>query len=180
MAAPRAATPAKVSAAHKAAQAKAAAAELAALEAEVEEGPVRTPWTLPEDAVAPDGSPVRLFSPRDARGYEGQLYVRNNTPTQVCFDPGTGVVNVLKLARAGADGSVAALPQSAALNPGFQKFWGMGKVTVTNDPDIELEFEEYSEHAALAEREREAEVMRTVWVQQPSIAANFVPIPKFE
>ena len=83
------------------------------------------------------------YTPRDLpKDYDGTLYVRNETDTFVSFDDGKG--NVMKLRQAGTPDSIRDLPPSVARNPGFQRFWRQGKVTVSDDPDLEIQLEKFA------------------------------------
>jgi len=86
----------------------------------------------------------RTFRPRDlSRDFDGLLYVRNETNTYVSFDGGPDI-GVLKLRQAGTPDSIAVLPPAVARHPGFRKFWTQGKVTVSDDPDMEIAIEQFA------------------------------------
>lgn len=103
-----------------------------------------------------------IFTPKTIQDYAGPLYVRNETPTFVSFDGGNKV-GVLRLSQAGTDGSVAALSPRIARHPGFSKFWRAGKVTVTNDPDMELELDKYSDHQVELERTQQFQTAQRIY-----------------
>jgi hypothetical protein len=113
----------------------------------------RAPRKTVEEA---DEFEIREFQPRDlVGGYDGQLYVVNNTDTTVRFDTGT---QNLRLEQAGKDGSIQSLPIDLARTPGFQKWWRQGKITVTNDPAREVDLEAYSDAAIELERLQQTKV----------------------
>lgn len=97
-----------------------------------------------------DSGPI-VFTPRTLGDYDGQLYVRNETATFVSFDGGKKV-GTLQLRQAGTDGSVAPLSPKIARHPGFVRFWRAGKVTVTNDPEMEDVLDKYSTDGVELER----------------------------
>lgn len=118
---------------------------------------------------------VKEFSPRDVRGYEGTLWVRNNTATTVSFDNGNSKDHVtLRLEQAGRDGSVSVLPQVVANHPGFQKFWRKGKVTVTDDPEMEIQLEKYSVDEVEVERLQAINTQAQIFNTQQ----RAIPMPK--
>jgi hypothetical protein len=81
--------------------------------------------------------PVATIRPADLRNYEGVLYVRNDSRMTISFDDDKGTV--LTLPSAGKDDSIQVLPIEMARNPGFQKMWRRGEVSVSTDPAIEEE-----------------------------------------
>ena len=109
----------------------------------------KTPVVEPELAYDPSRpeakTPVMEYKPLDKIPADEILYVRNNTLSLVRFkdhykDDLTKFNLLFKPAGAGNFDSIKDL-QGEELrvlrNPGFQTWWREGKVTVTNDPDIQ-------------------------------------------
>lgn len=116
-----------------------------------------------EETEAAQEHEFKIFAPRDVISYEGPLYVKNVSSTFVSFDDGKG--NILKLGKQrtsdttdkyDSEDSIKALPSAIARHPGFQKFWRKGHVVVTDDPDIELELDEFAESDAENDRLQQA------------------------
>jgi hypothetical protein len=102
------------------------------------------------------------YSPRDiTRDFEGTLYVRNETHTFVSFDDGNG--NILKLGQVGSTESIAELPKNVARHPGFQRFWRQGKVTVSDNPEMDEQLEKFAHDEAERDRTRQFEIETTIY-----------------
>lgn len=78
------------------------------------------------------------IKPVDLRDWDGDtLYVRNNTNEIISWDDFKG--NVMTLRGNNTDEYISVLPIEIARNPGTQRLWRSGKITVSTDPDIEDE-----------------------------------------
>lgn len=77
--------------------------------------------------------------PIDLRTYDGPLYVQNKNPlAQLVCSSADGNERVKLGPFGNSEGTdVALLPASVAREPGFQKVWRSGGVSVTTDPKME-------------------------------------------
>jgi len=93
----------------------------------------------PDDIVVHQAEEIQVYEPKDRIPAGEIVYVRNNTHGIVRWTDGyksDGSFN-LKLDPAGDAGSIVSIEQFGVLrNPGFQRWWKQGKLTVTNDPRI--------------------------------------------
>lgn len=121
------------------------------------------PAVAEEEGVLEENRPEsRTYSPRDiTRDFEGTLYVRNETHTFVSFDDGSG--NILKLGQVGATNSIAELPKTVARHPGFQKFWRQGKVTVSDDPEMDEQLEKFAHDESERDRTKQFEIQNSIY-----------------
>jgi hypothetical protein len=91
----------------------------------------------PEDVEAQEN--IQKYSPKDRIPADTIIYIRNNFPALVRFTDGyksDGSFNLL-LAAAGQEDSVKSIETFGILrNPGFQRWWKAGKVTVSNDNNL--------------------------------------------
>lgn len=100
---------------------------------------------------------------RDIRTSDKTYFVRNNTTGRVssslCEPP-------LSLGPAGMGEDVAILPKGVLDEPGFQRMWSAGKLTITDDPSVE---DEMIESAGVNQMRRDAEMAKLAGeVEEPS------------
>lgn len=93
--------------------------------------------------------------PRDLVGYEGQLFARNLSRSQIIHDQDG---KSLSLGPAGSPSDAAYLNIDIARTQGFQKIWRRGLVEVITD----VAFEEYIEKQEIEEQKAEDERLAKV------------------
>lgn len=113
---------------------------------------------------------INEIKPSEARDYKGDLYVQNLTPQTIMYSGPEG----LTLGPKGSTSGVAFLPQSVALNPGFQRVWRRGSVRVVDQETYDTLVDEIDEMERL-ERERHAEKVRSV-IEPPSASKDMYPV----
>lgn len=102
---------------------------------------------------------------REIRTSDKTYFVRNNTTHRISSSASTPP---LSLGPAGRGEDVAILPKAVIDEPGFQRLWSSGKLTITDDPAIE---EEMVESAGANQERREAErrkLLGDVEIEEPS------------
>lgn len=118
---------------------------------------------------------IDVYLPTDRIPAGEIIYIRNNTQGTVRFvdSPKENAAKFnLKLGPAGKEDSVVSIENFEVLrNPGFQRWWKNGKLTVTNDPTI----------TPLRVNTEQIEIDRLQSMQQVGTldrtAANSLPIP---
>lgn len=89
---------------------------------------------------------------RDIRTSDRTYFVRNNTRNRVTCST---VTPPLSLGPSGMGEDVAILPKAALDEPGFQRMWSAGKLTISDDQKIE---EEMIESAGIVQDRKDAEM----------------------
>lgn len=81
---------------------------------------------------------VGEITPVELRDWDGEnLYIRNNTDNLLSFDDGKG--NILRLGGKNTGEHISVLEIVIARNPGIQRRWRNGDVSVSTDPSMEDE-----------------------------------------
>ena len=109
---------------------------------------------MPDDTLIPGA-----IRPAELRDYDGVLYIKNNSSMTISFDNDRGTI--FTLPSKGREDSIQVLPLDAARDPGLQKMWRRGEISVSTDPSIEEELT-LMEQRALQERDREYEELAAV------------------
>ena len=100
---------------------------------------------------------------RDIRTSEDTYFIKNNTRNRVsCSTP----TQAISLGPAGRGEDVAILPKDLLDQPGFQRMWASGKITITDDPSIEEEMIESAGASELRKQKREAEL--SAMIEEPA------------
>lgn len=124
---------------------------------------------MPEDTLTPDIPGT--IRPADLRNYDGVLYIKNNSGMTISFDNDKGTI--FTLPARGREDSIQVLPLDAARDPGLQKMWRRGEISVSTDPAIEEELT-LMEQRALQERDRNFEELSAV-MDVPNSENDIVP-----
>ena len=96
----------------------------------------------------------------ELRKFEGQLFVRNNTPMKVTCHEKLGSVTIdFELEPTGQPDSVGFLPKEALDVRGFQRLWMKGSVTISTDPEVENEILMLNREAVDGSAAKHAEAM---------------------
>lgn len=107
---------------------------------------------------------------REIRQSDVTYFVKNNTSSRVTCST---VKPVLTLGPAGMGEDVAILPKDALNEPGFQRLWSQGKLTISDDQGME---EEMIQAAATSQLRKDAEMHKvSAEVEEPSSNRDLVP-----
>lgn len=100
---------------------------------------------------------------REIRQSDVTYFVKNNTTSRVTCST---VKPTLSLGPAGMGEDVAILPKAALDEPGFQRMWSQGKLTISDDQRME---EAMIEAAATSQTRKDAEMLKlSAEVEEPS------------
>lgn len=100
---------------------------------------------------------------REIRQSDVTYFVKNNTSSRVTCST---VNPPLSLGPAGMGEDVAILPKAALDEPGFQRMWSQGKLTISDDQRME---EEMIAAAATSQSRKDAEMLKlSAEVEEPS------------
>jgi hypothetical protein len=113
----------------------------------------------------PDDTIPGAIRPADLRDYTGTLYIANRCGMTISFDNDKGTI--FTLPAKGREDSIQVLPLDAARDPGLQKMWRRGEISVSTDPAIEEELT-LMEQRAIQERDREHDELVAVMDTPPS------------
>ena len=114
-----------------------------------------------------DTATPRKITMGDLRNSDATFYVRNDSPKTLTCNEGKDIRFIL--GPKGADDSVQILPPAVALQPGFQRAWLRGDVTISDDPEMQNEILFQAERRSLADIARANEVQAVV---EPSSASK--------
>lgn len=103
--------------------------------------------------------------PAELRDYDGVLYIKNNSSMTISFDNDKGTI--FSLPARGREDSIQVLPLDAARDPGLQKMWRRGEISVSTDPAIEEELT-LMEQRAIQSRDENAEQLAAIMDHSPA------------
>lgn len=99
----------------------------------------------------------------ELRKYDGQLFVKNNTPMKITCHEKLGDTSVdFDLEPAGQPDSVGFLPKVALDVRGFQRLWMKGSITISTDPQLENEILLLNQESVDGSVARHTEAMSTL------------------
>lgn len=106
---------------------------------------------------------------REIRQSEATYFVRNNTPSRVTCST---VTPPLSLGPAGRGSDVTILPKAALDEPGFQRLWAQGKLTISDDQAMEEEMIASADRSEQLYQEQQANL--TAQIEEPSSNRDLV------
>lgn len=111
--------------------------------------------------TAPATTAKKMTLP-ELRNFEGQLFIKNNTPNFMTFHEPVGDKRVdFDLEPVGEPNHIAFLPKLALEVPGLQRLWMKGSVTISTDPEVEDQIMLLHAKSVGASEERMQEIMGT-------------------
>lgn len=115
----------------------------------------------------------RTLKLKDLREMDETLFVRNEGPTALTCNSLDKSRPPFILGPKGSDDSVQVLPKAVANEPGFQRAWMRGIVTISDDANLENELILQAEQRVVNQAQAVAGLGATI--EQPASARTMVP-----